>query len=87
MESNRHSTAKPEKRLQLLSREFRATKDEDERKSIAASYAKSVDQLIKSEKWKKIPTLEDQLPDEWMPENFFTFWSLQPPRRQARRTG
>lgn len=87
MKSERHPIAKPEKRLQVLAREFRGTKDENKRSSIAESYAEAVEQLIKSKKWKKIPTLEDQLPDEWMPEQFFTFWSLRPPARQNRRTG
>jgi len=40
-----------------------------------------------SKKWKRIPTLEDQLPDEWMPEQFFRFWYLQPPARRAGRMG
>ena len=55
--------------------------------AIAESYAEAVMQLINSEKWKRIPIIDDQLPDEWMPEQFFTFWSLQPPVRRAGRTG
>ena len=87
MKPKRHPTAKPEKQLQILAREFRGTRDENERASVADRYAKAIEQLIKSNKWKKIPTLEDQLPDEWMPDHFFTYWSLRPLGRQTRRTG
>jgi len=83
----RHSNVRPEKRLCILAREFRGTRDERKRASIAERYAEAVVQLINSKKWKRIPTLEDQLPDEWMPEQFFTFWSLQPPVRRAGRVG
>ena len=77
----------PEKRLCMLAREFRGTRDERERASIASKYAKAVLQLIGSKKWRRIPTLEDQLPDEWMPAEFFRYWSLRPPIRRAGRTG
>ena len=87
MKSRPHSHVRPEKRLCILAREFRTTRDERERAAIAERYAEAVLQLIAGKKWKKIPTLEDQLPDEWMPEQFFTFWSLQPPVRRAGRTG
>jgi hypothetical protein len=87
MKPRRDSNVRPEKRLCILAREFRGTRDERERASIAKRYAEAVVELIRGETWKRIPTLEDQLPDEWMPEQFFTFWSLQPPVRRAGRTG
>jgi len=87
MTSRQHSKVPPEKRLCILAREFRGTRNEKERASVAERYAEAVVQLINSKKWKRIPTLEDQLPDEWMPEQFFGFWSLQPPARRAGRMG
>lgn len=67
--------------------EFRGTKDQTERLAIARAYAQAVDELIASRKWNRMPPLEDQLPDEWMPETFFTHWELRPPLQQAKRTG
>ncbi len=87
MKSKQPSKVRPEKQLGILAREFRGTRDEQERAAIAERYAEAVRQLMKSKKWKRIPALEDQLPDEWMPEQFFAFWSLQPPVRRAGRTG
>lgn len=87
MKPRQPSNVRLEKELCTLARDFRATRDERTRVSISEKYAESVMQLIESKKWKKIPTLEDQLPDEWMPEQFFEFWSLRPPLRRAGRTG
>lgn len=87
MKPRQRSKVPAEKRLCILAREFRGTRNKQERASIAERYAEAVVQLINSKKWKRIPTLEDQLPDEWMPEQFFTFWSLQPPVRRASRMG
>jgi hypothetical protein len=75
----------PEKQLCILAREFRGTRDEQQRVAIASEYAKAVKRLIKSKSWDEIPTLEDQLPDEWMPDDFFTHWSLRPPIRRTAR--
>jgi hypothetical protein len=78
----------PQKHLRILAREFRGTTDERERASIARVYAQVVIQMIGSKKkWRTIPPLEDQLPDEWMPVEFFKYWSLRPPVRRAGRTG
>jgi hypothetical protein len=85
MEPGRNPRIPLERRLRILAREFRGTKNE--RVTIAQIYAEAVVQLINGKKWKNIPALEDQLPDEWMPEQFFTYWSLQPPVRRAGRTG
>ena len=87
MKSRRPSKVPPEKQLCILAREFRGTRDKQKRESIAGQYAEAVGQLISSKKWKRIPALEDQLPDEWMPEEFFSFWSLQSPARPAGRKG
>ena len=75
----------PARQLGILAMRFRGTRDEAERVSIAEEYAQAVDQLIASKKWRLIPPLEDQLPDEWMPARFFAHWSLSPPPPRARR--
>jgi hypothetical protein len=87
MKTTPESKVAAAKRLCILARSFRGTKDETERAAIAKAYAQVVDQLIGSRKWKRIPPLEDQLPDEWMPEVFFEHWSLRPPLRRAGRAG
>jgi hypothetical protein len=83
MKTPREAKVPPEKQLCILAREFRGTRDEQQRAAIAGEYAQAVKQLIASNKWKRIPPLEDQLPDEWMPEAFFEFWSLRPPIRRT----
>jgi hypothetical protein len=77
------STVTSEQLLCMLAREFRGTRDQQKRAAIAAEYAKLVKRLIKSKSWEEIPPLEDQLPDEWMPDAFFTHWSLRPPIRRT----
>jgi hypothetical protein len=77
------SAVSPEKQLCILAREFRGTRDEQQRTGIAREYAKTVQRLIKRKNWDEIPPLEDQLPDEWMPDAFFTHWSLRPPIRRT----
>ena len=75
----------PAKRLSILAMQFRGTRDKVERQSIAVAYAHVVGELIASKKWRSIPPLEDQLPDEWMPETFFEHWSLKPTPGQTRQ--
>lgn len=57
-----------EERLGKLAMEFRGANRDDERASIAAQYAATVDRLIKSGAWQEIQTFEDQLPNAWMPD-------------------
>lgn len=76
-----------EKQLTVLAMQFRATRDEAERHSIARAYSRAVTQLIATKKWRLIPPLEDQLPDEWMPASFFKHWSLSQPGRIDERRG
>jgi hypothetical protein len=87
MKHTRRKTVPPDKLLGVLAMQFRGTRDDSTRTGIAKSYSVAIDQLIESGKWREIPPLEDQLPDEWMPEAFFTYWSLRPPMRQAGRRG
>jgi hypothetical protein len=83
MKTGRGSAVPAEKLLCILAREFRGTQDEHQRLAIADEYAKAVKQLIRSKSWEEIPPLEDQLPDEWMPDAFFAHWSLRPPIRRT----
>ena len=62
------------RQLGTLAMRFRRTRDEAERRAIAAEYAREVQRLIESGGWFEAPAFEDQLPDEWMPEAFFTYW-------------
>ena len=77
----------PEKRLGILAMQFRGTKDPVCRREIADQYSHTVSELIRSGSWKDIPTLEDQLPDEWMSEEFYKHWSLTPLRPTGRIDG
>jgi hypothetical protein len=85
MKPLRQKKVPPAKQLGILAMQFRGTRDEAERTCIAQAYSQAVAELIASNKWRSIPPLEDQLPDEWMPEAFFEYWSLSPPPRRAER--
>jgi hypothetical protein len=86
MKTTSRSKGPPEQRLCILAREFRGTRDEQQRTSIAKEYAQAVGRLINSKKWRRIPPLEDQLPDEWMPDAFFEYWSLLTPLRRTAKS-
>jgi hypothetical protein len=73
--------------LGLLAMRFRSTRDETERAGVAAAYGRIVVELIESGKWKEMPAFEDMLPDEWMPDVFFTFWSIPAPSGHGERGG
>jgi len=68
-----------ETQLGHLAMQFRSTRKEAERAAVAKRYEDIVNQLIERGKWKEMPTFEDMLPDEWMPEAFFKFWSIPSP--------
>jgi hypothetical protein len=75
-----NSAAKPtpsDSVLGILAARFRETRDESQRTAITQEYARVVTQLIESGNWKEIPALEDQLPDERLPEAFFEYWMLR----------
>jgi hypothetical protein len=76
--SLRPGASKHEAHLGALAMKFRGTRDAAERQVIAAECASTVNQLIKSGHWSEMPPPEDQLPDDWMPEEFFQFWSRGP---------
>ena len=66
--------------LGFLAMRFRSTRDESERDKVASDYKRVVDELIASGTWEEMPSLEDMLPDERIPETFFNFWSIPIPR-------
>jgi hypothetical protein len=72
---NQHCISDDEAHLGALAMSFRGTRVKDERESIAKEYAKTVKKLVKSRCWKEMPPPEDQLPDEYMPREFFQYWS------------
>lgn len=61
-------------RLGSLAMQFRGTRDETVRRGISAEYARTVEALIRSGDWMEMPPFEDQLPDEWMPAAFYSYW-------------
>lgn len=67
------SNAAPQ--LGALAMRFRRTRDEAARRVIAAEYALVVQRLIDTGDWSEAPAFEDLLPDEWLPETFFVYWS------------
>jgi len=84
------SKVRSESRVRLLTRRlrrgrigkamrFRGTRDDSEGDKVAAQYEHVVHDLITSGKWEEMPSLEDMLPDERMPEAFFKFWSIPVP--------
>ncbi len=68
-------TQSDEAHLGELAMKFRGTRDDSERQSIAAEYASTVERLINSGAWDEMPPPEDQLPDDFMPKEFFDYWS------------
>jgi hypothetical protein len=71
------TVAQDEERLGGLAMKFRGTRRDVERRDIAKDYSETVDRLIHSGRWHYMPPLEDQLPDDWMPSAFFTYWLRQ----------
>ena len=64
-------------RLGQLARQFRGTRDQVERQAIAKEYAAEVDRLIRRGAWDEVPAFEDELPDDWMPQAYFDYWSVE----------
>jgi hypothetical protein len=64
-----------EEHLAALAMKFRGTRREAERRAIAAAYAETVQRLIHSASWHEMPPPEDQLPELWMPTEFFEYWA------------
>jgi hypothetical protein len=64
-----------EQRLGGLAMKFRSTRRDEERRDIATDYSQTVKRLIHSGRWREMPPPEDQLPDDWMPREFFDYWA------------
>ncbi len=77
------ATARDEERLGGLAMKFRGTRRDSQRRDIAKEYSQTVERLIHSGAWRAMPPPEDQLPDDWMPPEFFKYWS----RRREISTG
>ena len=70
--------APDEQRLGALAMQFRGTRRDAERHDIAREYTRTVHRLIQGGHWCEMPAPEDQLPDEWMPKEFFDYWLGRP---------
>ena len=70
-------SSRDEEQLGGLAMRFRGTRSNAERRSIAREYAQTVTRLIRSGSWLEMPAPKDQLPDDWMLEEFFEYWSLR----------
>ena len=67
-----------EERLGSLAMQFRSTRQDPERQDIAREYSRTVHRLIHGGQWYEMPAPEDQLPDDWMPTEFFDYWLGRP---------
>jgi hypothetical protein len=63
--------------LGALAMQFRSTRDPGKRDEIAKTYAQVVERLIRTGHWEEMPSLEDMLPDEYMPASFFEFLGIK----------
>ena len=63
-----------EERLGMLAFNFRGTRREDEPRRIADEYAETVKRLVGNGHRDEAPPPEDQLPDDYMPKEFFDHW-------------
>jgi hypothetical protein len=75
MQSRRSTVTDDEQHLAALAMRFRGSKVDSERRVIADEYFATVTRLIHSRRWQEMPPPEDQLPDAWMPKEFFQYWS------------
>lgn len=60
--------------LAQLAARFRETRDETLRRRVVEDYARTVARLIEGGDWQEVPPPECQLPDEYMPREFFEHW-------------
>jgi len=83
VEQSLSDLGRDEDRLGSLAMRFRSTRRDDERRAIADEYARTVDRLILTGQWHEFPPPEDQLPDDWMPPSFRTYWYDEPAQPSA----
>jgi hypothetical protein len=78
------SVAKDHEHLRNLAYEFRGTDDASRRKDIKDDYALTVRRLVASGRWTEMPSPEEQLPSELMPEAYYDFLYRGPETRAGR---
>lgn len=69
-----------EDRLGWIAMKFRGRHKPGDREEAIQEYAQVVYELVERGVWEEFPGPEDMLPDEYMPEVFFTFWGLRSPK-------
>src|SRR4051812_24004314 len=69
-------SSRDEEQLGGLAMRFRSTQSSVERRDVAREYTQTVTRLIRSGSWLEMPAPEDQLPDDWMPKEFWVFTVL-----------
>lgn len=65
-----------EDKLGWIAMKFRGNHKPGDQEEAIKEYAQVVIELVESGTWAEIPTFEDMLPDEHMPEIFFTYWGI-----------
>lgn len=68
-------TTTDEELLGFIAFHFRGMHHDVDRRGMAEQYAEVVERLIRGGCWEEMPPPEDQLPDAWMPQVFFDYWS------------
>jgi hypothetical protein len=61
--------------LGRIAMRFRRAASQAERKKLAQEYAEVVERLIQGGCWQEAPPPEDQLPHDYMPSAFYSFWT------------
>jgi hypothetical protein len=83
MATHRQTKIPLETQLGLLAMQFRGTRNEARRAEVATAYAQVVRDLIEGGEWEEMPSFEDMLPDDRMPQDFFTYWSIPSPLQKG----
>jgi len=68
---------KLEDKLGLIAMKFRGKHNPWDREEAKQEYAQVVFELIESGLWNEMPSFEDMLPNEYMPEAFFEYWGIK----------
>jgi hypothetical protein len=74
------------KELGTLAETFRTTTDNKAKQEIADFYRKRVCWLVESTKWDEMPPHENQLPQNWMPFEFYDYWESRVAQRSKNAT-
>jgi hypothetical protein len=74
------------KELGTLAETFRTATDSKTKQEIADIYQKRVIWLVQSTKWDEMPPHENQLPQNWMPFEFYDYWESRVAQRTKNAT-